>query len=453
MRSMEVPDPRYATTSDGTHIAYTVMGDGPIDLVYAFGYLSNIDADGEVPFHAAFRQRLASFFRLIVFDRRGTGLSDRSGVGEAGSLEEGMDDIRAVMDAAGSERALLFGLTDGGMLCALFAASHPDRSIGLVLWGTYPRGKRSADYPWGWTDEEWASRLEEVERSWGSMAFAESELRSAAPGVSFHRTEIEKAARMFRAIASPGSALAISRTLRDFDVRAVLPAIQVPTLVMHAAGGPSIEESRYTASLIPGAALVEIPGTEYLPFWSSADRVTEEIRRFATSVRDEEAELSRVLATVLFTDIVGSTTKAVDLGDRAWRDLIERHHAVIRAMIGRYRGAEIDTAGDGFFATFDGPARGVKCAQAISEAVRPLGLEVRAGLHAGEVETIDGKVGGIAVHIGSRVGALAGPSEVLVSRTVKDLVVGSGLSFEDAGEHELKGVPDRWQLYRLVSGS
>jgi class 3 adenylate cyclase len=450
---MDVPDPRYATTSDGTHIAYTVMGAGAMDLVYAFGYQSNIDADGEVPFHAAFRQQLASFFRLIVFDRRGTGLSDRSGIGEAGSLEEGMDDIRAVMDAAGSERALLFGLTDGGMLCALFAASHPDRAIGLVLWGASPRGKRSADYPWGWTDEEWASRFEEIERSWGSVAFAERELRSAAPGVSFDRAEIESAARMFRAVASPGSALAIARTLRDFDIRAVLPAIQVPTLVMHATGEPYIEESRYTASLIPGATFVETPGSEYLPFWSSADRVTEEIRRFAISVQDEEAELSRVLATVLFTDIVDSTTRAADLGDRAWRDLLERHHAVIRAMIGRYRGSEIDTAGDGFFATFDGPARGVKCAQAISEAVRRLGLEVRAGLHAGEVETIDGRVGGIAVHIGARVGALAGPSDVLVSRTVKDLVVGSGLSFEEAGEHELKGIPDRWQLYRLVSGA
>src|SRR5205809_1343426 len=408
---MESREPRYAKTMDGTHIAYAVMGDGPTDLVYAFGYLSNIDADAEVPFHAAFRRRLASLSRLIVFDGRGTGLSDRSGIGDAASLEAGMDDIRAVMDAAGSERALLFGLQDGGMLCALFAASHPDRTLGLVLWGSRARGRRSEDYLWARTDEEWNARLDEVERLWGSVEFAESEMRAAAPEVPMDPATIERVAKMYRAAASPGSAVAIFRTRRDFDLRAVLPTIQVPTLVMQAADDPLVDGGRHTASLIPGARFVEIPGAELLPLWRTSDRAVEEIQRFITVIRHEEAALGRVLATVLFTDIVGSTIRATELGDLAWKDLIEQHHSVVRAMLGRYRGSEVNTAGDSFFATFDGPARGVRCALAISEAVRPLGLEVRAGLHTGEVETVNDEVGGIAVHIGARVGSLAGAGE------------------------------------------
>jgi class 3 adenylate cyclase len=255
---------------------------------------------------------------------------------------------------------------------------------------------------------------------------------------------------MYRAAASPGSAVAIFRTRRDFDLRAVLPAIQVPTLVMQATDDPWVEGGRHTSSLIPGARFVEIPGAELLPLWRTSDRAIEEIQLFIAAIRHEEAALDRVLATVMFTDIVGATTRAAELGDRAWRDLVQRHHSVIRAMLGRYRGSEVDTAGDGFFATFDGPARGARCAVAIRDALRPLGLEIRAGLHTGEVETINDKVGGIAVHIGARVGSLAGAGEILVSNTVKDLVVGSGLKFEDAGEHELKGVPDRWRLYRVV---
>jgi class 3 adenylate cyclase len=447
---VEVPEPRYAKTSDATHIAYAVMGDGPIDLVYAFGYLSNIDADSEVPFHAAFRQRLASLSRLILFDRRGTGLSDRSGLEDAGALEAGMDDIRAVMDAVGSERALLFAVGDGGMVSVLFAASHPDRTLGLVLWNPEPRQTWSEDYPWALTNERWDARVEKVEAMWGSLELAEGDLRSVAPDVAFDRSTIERVARMFRAVASPASAAAMDRSLRRADVRAVLPSVQVPTLVLHSADEDSVGQGRYTASMIPGAERVEIPAKEWLPFWASADPVVEEIRRFVQRIRHEEAVLDRVLATVLFTDIVGSTSRAAELGDRAWKGLVERHHGVIRAMLRRYRGSEVDTAGDGFFALFDGPARGVRCAVAISRAVEALGLEVRAGLHTGEVETMDSKVGGMAVNIGARVGALAGASEVLVSSTVKDLVVGSDLSFEDAGEHELKGVPNRWHLYRVV---
>jgi class 3 adenylate cyclase len=426
------------------------MGDGPIDLVYAFGYLSNIDADGDVPFHAAFRRRLASFSRLILFDRRGTGLSDRSGLEDAGAIEAGMDDIRAVMEAVGSERALLFAVGDGGMVSVLFAASHPDRTLGLVLWNPEPRQSWSEDYAWGLTDERWDERARHVEATWGSLEFAEGELHSVAPDVSFDRTTIERVARMFRAVASPASAAAMDRSLRRADVRAVLPSVQVPTLVLHSTDEDSAGQGRYTASMLPGAERVEIPAKEWLPFWTSADPVVEEIRRFVQRIRHEEAVLDRVLATVLFTDIVGSTSRAAELGDRAWKGLVERHHGVIRAMLRRYRGSEVDTAGDGFFALFDGPARGVRCAVAISRAVEALGLEVRAGLHTGEVETIDSKVGGMAVNIGARVGALAAASEVLVSSTVKDLVVGSDLSFEDAGEHELKGVPDHWRLYRVV---
>jgi pimeloyl-ACP methyl ester carboxylesterase len=411
--AVEVPEPRYAKTADGTHVAYSVMGDGPIDLLYAFGYKSNIDADGEVPFHAAFRRKLSSVARLILFDRRGTGLSDRSGLEDANALEAGMDDIRAVMDAVGSERALLFAVQDGGMVAVLFAASHPDRTLGLVLWNPEPRQSWSEDYPWGWTSERWRERFEWVEVRWGSFEYAERSLRGAAPDVEFDRATIERAARMFRAVASPGSAVAMERAESAADVRAALPSVQVPTLVLHSANEDSVGQGRYTASMIPGAERVEISTSEWLPVWTSADPVVEEIRRFVKKIRHEEAVLDRVLATVMFTDIVGSTARAADLGDRAWRDLVERHHGVIRAMLRRYRGSEVDTAGDGFFAQFDGPARGVRCAVAIADAVKALGLEVRAGLHTGEVETIDSKVGGMAVIIGARVGALAGPGRSL----------------------------------------
>jgi class 3 adenylate cyclase len=446
---VDLTEPRYTRTADGTHIAYSVMGTGPVDLVYAFGYLSNIDADGDVPFHAAFRRRLASFARLIVFDRRGTGLSDRSGMEDAGALEAGMDDIGAVMDAVGSERALLVGITDGALVSLLFAASHPDRTLGLVLWNPEPRQTRSDEYPWGWTDEEWDARVPAVEAKWGSLEHAEADLAAVAPDIVFDRATLERVARMFRAVGSPGSAAAMEQSLRSADVRAVLPSVQVPTLVLHASDEDAAGQGRYTASMIPGAERVEIPTTEWLPFWTSAEPVVEEIRRFERKVRQEEAILDRMLATVMFTDIAGSTSKAAQLGDRAWKELVERHHGVVRAMLRRYRGSEIDTAGDGFFAMFDGPARGVRCAVAITQAVKALGLEVRAGLHTGEVETIDSKVGGMAVNIGARVSALAGASEVLVSSTVKDLVVGSDLSFEAAGEHGLKGVPGRWRLYRV----
>jgi class 3 adenylate cyclase/pimeloyl-ACP methyl ester carboxylesterase len=446
-----VPQPAYTKTLDGTHIAYLVMGDGPTDLLYAFGYQSCIDADGEVPFHAAFRDRLAAAFRLILFDRRGTGLSDRTGLEGPGALELGMDDMLAVLDAAGSERALLFGVSDGCLLSALFAASHPDRVLGLVLWGLYARGTSAPDYPFGDDAAAWEADLVERERAWGSIEYAEREMRAVAPNTRMDRATLERVAKMFRAAASPGSALASLRITRESDIRSVLPAIQVPTLVIESADALDIDETRFCSSMIPGASLVTVPGRDPLPFWAGADPLVDAIRTFGAKVRHEEEVLDRVLTTVLFTDIVGSTDRASELGDRAWKDTIQRHHAIVRAMLGRYRGEEVDTAGDGFFATFDGPARAVRCAEAISEALRPLDLEVRAGVHTGEVETIDGKLGGLGVVVGARIVALAGASEILVSSTVKDLTAGSGLVFDAAGEHELKGIPDRWHLYRVMS--
>lgn len=450
---VESVEPLYARTADGTHIAYAVLGDGPIDLVYAFGYESNIDADGDVPFHAAFRERLASFSRLILFDRRGTGLSDRSDLGDVRSLEAGMDDIGAVLDAVGSERALLFGSLDGSLIAALFAASHPERTLGLVLWNPEPRQSWAEDYPWGWRDEQWAERIEELDRTYGTMESAKADLAVLAPGIEFDHRTLELVARMFRAAASPGSAVQIERTMRGADVRSILPTVQVPTLVLHSSDDSTTAQARYTASMIPGAKVLQIPYPDLLPLWRSAETVAGEIRRFGEAIRDEEAVLNRTLATVMFTDIVDSTAKAFELGDRKWKELLERHHSVVRMMLRRYRGVEVNTAGDGFFATFDGPARGVKCAVAIAEAMRSLGLEIRAGIHTGEVETIDRNVGGLGVVIGARVGALAVAGEVLVSSTVRDLVVGSDLNFEDAGEHDLKGVPNRWHLYRVANGS
>ncbi len=447
---MGTPQPAYAKTADGTHIAYLVMGDGPVDLVYAFGYQSCIDADGDVPFHAAFRERLASSFRLILFDRRGTGLSDRTGLEGPGALELGIDDMLAVMDAAGSERALLLGVSDGCLLLSLVAASHPGRALGLTLWNPYARGAPAPDYPFGDDDAASDADLLERERTWGSFEYAAAEMQAVGPSTRMDHATLDRVAKMFRAAASPGSALAHWRITRDSDIRSVLPAIQVPTLVLASADAVDRDEAQFCASLIPGATFTTVPGSDALPFWSAADRVADELRAFSAKIRHEEEVLDRFLTTVLFTDIVGSTDRASELGDLAWKDTLERHHAVVRAMLGRYRGNEVDTAGDGFFATFDGPARAVRCAEAIEAALRPLDLHIRAGVHTGEVQTIDGKVGGLGVVIGARIGALAGPSEVLVSSTVKDLSAGSGLAFDDMGEHVLKGIQEPWRVYRVA---
>ncbi|MGB7805698.1 MAG: adenylate/guanylate cyclase domain-containing protein [Actinomycetota bacterium] len=443
---MGVPETRYAKSGE-VHIAYQVVGDGPLDLVYIPGWVSNIDEIWQEPHARRFFERLASFSRLILFDKRGTGLSDPVAIADLPTLEERMDDLRAVMDAAGSERAAIFGHSEGGVMSVLFAATYPERTSALITLGTFAKRIWSEDYPWAPTDDRREEEYAAIEQDWGRSL----DLEVYAPSMVNDRAFASWFVGYLRRSASPQAALALLKMNTQADVREVLPAVRVPALVMNRVGDldVKIEEARYLAARIPGAKLIELPGAEHVMWVGDTEPLLEEIQEFLTGVRGH-VEPDRVLATVLFTDIVGSTERAAALGDRAWGDLAERHHAVMRSELERYRGREVDTAGDGFFATFDGPARAIRCASAMTEAVRELGLEIRAGLHTGEVEQIDGDIGGIAVNIGARVSAQAGPSEVLVSQTVKDLVAGSGLAFEDAGEHVLKGVPERWRLYRVV---
>jgi class 3 adenylate cyclase len=446
---VEIPETRYAATADGVSIAFQVAGSGPPDIVFVnAAYVSNVELVWEWQVMTSFLRGLASRGRLVLFDRRGTGLSDSVSGEHLPTLEARMDDIRAVMDAAGSVRAILCGLEDGAALCCLFAATYPERTSALITIQAASKGSWAPNAPWLDTEHEWAEWLEQIEVGWGKQEFVQALVEAAFPTRSGDPGFVESYWRLVRQSITKADALAVERMWKDTDVRHILPTIQAPTLVTHNAivqDAPA-EESRYIASRIPAAVFVEIER-------SNADlaETLPHIDRFLASLRTEEAQFDRVLATVLFTDIVGSTTTAAAIGDSAWSELLERHHAMIRALLGRYRGNEVDTAGDGFFATFDGPARAVRCAQAIVEAVHALGIEVRAGVHTGEVETIDGKVGGLAANIGARVSALARPSQVLVSQTVKDLTAGSGLLFEDAGEHELKGVPDRWHLHGAVA--
>jgi class 3 adenylate cyclase len=434
-----IPTTRYTKSGD-VNIAYQVVGEGPIDLVLVSGFVSHLERDWEDPRSARFLERLASFSRLIRFDKRGTGLSDRPG--GLPDLETRMDDVRAVMDAAGSGRAALFGYSEGGPMCVLFAATYPDRVSSLVLYGTYAKRRDpDPDYPWAPTWEERLATAEEIERAWGR----ESDLGAMAPTADRAMTTWWNARA--RAAASPGAARDLILMNSQIDVRSVLSTIRTPVLVLHRTGDldARVEEGRYIADHIEGARFVELAGEDHVPFVDPG-QIVDEVEEFLTGVR-RGPEPDRVLATVLFTDIVGSTARAAEMGDRSWRELLERHDAVIRRELDRFGGREVDTAGDGFLATFDGPARAIRAARAMSEAVRDLGLEIRAGLHTGEVEVAGRHVRGIAVHIGARVAALAGPGEVLVSSTVKDLVAGSGLSFDDRGEHELKGVPGTWSLF------
>ena len=439
-----VPKTQYTKSGD-LHIAYQVTGSGPLDLVFVPGFVSHLEYQWEHPWSAHFFERLGSFSRLIRFDKRGTGLSDR--VGGIPMLEQRMDDVRAVMDAAGSERAALFGVSEGGPMSLLFAATYPDRTSALVLYGSYARLSWAPDHSCGRTEAEWRTMIEAIEKRWGEGAG--SDMRS--PGAAGDEAYQQWLATYQRLAASPGAAVAVMEMNKEIDVRPILSAVRVPTLVLHRTGDRAIqtEQARYLADHIPGARLVEFPGIDHTPWVGDADAILDEIEEFLTGTR-HEAEIDRVLATVLFTDIVGSTERAAALGDRKWRDLLDGYYALARRELARFRGREVDTAGDGFFASFDGPARGIRCAQAISAGVRPLGIEVRAGLHTGECEVIGEKVGGIAVHIGARVAGLARPGEVLVSNTVKDLVAGSGLSFEERGAHTLKGVPGEWRLYALM---
>jgi pimeloyl-ACP methyl ester carboxylesterase len=448
------PETSYAKTADGVHIAYQVVGEGPMDLVFVMGWTSNIEAMWEEPDLARFLSRLASFGRLIIFDKRGVGLSDRVSDKDFPTFETRMDDIRAVMDAAGSQRAVVFGVSEGGPLSILFAATHAQRVLGLILFGTAPRFAWAPDFPLGSTEEEWRDYLDRMDRTWGTREFAVWVLRTwAAPTRVDDERLISWLTSYTRRAASPGAAMALSRMNREIDVRPVLPAIHMPTLVLARTEDPDfhIDATREMAGHIPGARLVEFPGSDHFFWVGNQDELLDQVEGFVKELGDQEAELDRVLATVLFTDIVRSTERATELGDRRWRELLEGHHSRIRALIGRFRGREVDTAGDGFLATFDGPIRAIRCALTASDSIRDLGIEIRAGLHTGEVELVGDAVRGIAVHIGSRVAGLAEASEVLVSSTVKDLVAGAALEFEDRGEHALKGVPGAWRLYRVMT--
>jgi len=444
------PETRYARSGD-VSIAYQVTGDGPFDIVLVPPTASHVELAWQVPVFRAMFERLASFSRLIHFDKRGTGMSDS--VTGVPMLETRMDDLRALMDAVGSERTAVMGWSEGCAMSALFAATYPERVWALVLYGGTARSLRAPDYPWGRTEAEALRAIAEGRALGEESRHAEQAARSGSPDAT--EEEIRALATYFRYSASPGAAEALNRMNMLIDVRHALPAIRVPTLVLHHVEDTwvQVERGRDLAERIPGATYVELPGRGHIPAVAGVGPVLDETERFLRGAWEagswEEGEPDRVLATVLFTDIVGSTAKASELGDARWREMIQAHHGLIRRQLVRFRGTELDTAGDGFFASFDGPARAIRCACAISEGVRDLGIEVRAGLHTGECERIDHKVGGIAVNIGARVAAEADPGEVLVSSTVKDLVAGSGIEFRDRGAAELKGVPGEWRLFAV----
>ena len=442
------PQTKYAR-SGGVHIAYQVIGEGPFDLVLIPGWVSHVELLWEEPTIARFFRRLASFSRLIVFDKRGTGMSDPVPLTQLPTLEERMDDVRAVMDAAGSERAALFGVSEGGPMAFLFAATYPQRTTALVLYGEYARLAWASDYPIGIPREGFERLLQRIDETWGTGAI----FKYWAPDAAGDERLRQWWAQFERRAASPGASMALLRMAYEIDARPILSTVSVPTLVVHRSGDRlvPVEHGRYVAQHIRGARYVELPGRDHTFWTGDAEALLVEVQEFLTGVRPGP-EPDRVLATVLFTDIVGSSERAAELGDHRWRDLLESYYAGSRRQLDRFRGREIDTAGDGLFATFDGPARAIRCASAITDAARQLGLGVRAGVHTGECEIIGNKVGGIAVHTGARVAAMAKPGEVLVSQTVKDLVAGSGLRFEERGAHALKGIPGEWRLFAVIPG-
>jgi class 3 adenylate cyclase len=441
------PQTRYARSGD-LHIAYQVIGEGPIDLVYVPSWISALEHYWDEPTVSRYFNRLASFSRLIMFDRRGSGMSDP--VPNAPTLEEQMDDVVAVMDAVGSERAAVFALLEGGAMATLFAATHPERTTALVLYEAQPRMSWAPDYDWAMKREDRKQYIQNGGlQNWGDG----SRISALSPESAGNARLQNWYGRLERLAASPGMAAKLMLMNAEVDVRAVLPSIKVPTLVLHRAEDQMIDirHSRYLAEHIPGARLVVLPGREALSFGPAAASELDEIEEFLTGQR-QAVHSERILAMVMFSDIVDSTRRAAELGDRRWRDLLQSVESSVSRELARFRGRAVKTMGDGFLATFDGPARAIRCATAIRDSARSeFGLEVRSGLHTGEIELIGNDVGGIAVHIGARVGASAGPGEVLVSGTVKDLVVGSGLAFEDRGERELKGVPGRWRLFAVAA--
>jgi class 3 adenylate cyclase len=439
---VNAPAIRYAESGD-IHIAYQVIGAGPLDLVCVMGALTNLNVLWEDPEYRRFCERLASFSRLILFDKRGMGLSDRVRVG---TLEERMDDVRAILDAVGSESAALMGVSEGGPMSILFAATYPERTRALVLCGAEVKEETTDDWPWGEDTREGfeqSTNIDRVVERWGQGGGIDYFAPSRAGDERLRRF----AGRLQVESASPHDAVALMRMAFEIDIRDVVPSVKTATLILHRTDDKvcHVENARWLARNVEGSRYVELAGADHLP-WIDGDDILDEMQEFLTGVR-EPAEPERMLATVLFTDIVGSTDRARELGDRRWRDLLERHNEIVRRDLERYRGVEIDTAGDGFFATFDGPARAIRCARSIVEDVRGVGLDVRSGLHTGECELSADSVRGIAVHTGARVAALAAPGEVLVSSTVKDLVAGSGIDFADRGVHELKGIPGEWRLY------
>jgi class 3 adenylate cyclase len=442
---VEIPETRYTRSGD-VNIAYQVVGKGEVDLLWIPGFAQHIELAWEEPRRRAWLESLAQRYRLITFDKRGTGLSDR--VLGTPSLDVRMDDCRAVLDAAASQRAVVFAVGDSTDLALVFAATYPQRVGALVLFNGQYRGSWAPDWPWARPREEQLRWIDEAERSWPDSLLGI--LESSAP--SLDAAEREVFARVIRLSVSPGAAATYWRMALDGDVRDILPTVRVPTLVMHKADAPDTDGARWVATRIPGAEFVALKRPDRIPIVGDTAPLLDELDRFAKRAGSISVEPDRVLATVLFTDLVGSTARAAEVGDQAWRVILEGHHAAVRAQLARFRGVEHDTAGDGFFASFDGPARAIHCASAIRDSLDALGLDVRAGLHTGECELLDGKVSGIAVATGARVAARAETGEILVSQTVKDLVAGSGISFDDRGAAELKGVPGEWRLYAVATG-
>jgi pimeloyl-ACP methyl ester carboxylesterase len=443
-----MPETRYAKAPDAVHIAYQVVGSGPFDLIFANSWCSHIEFSWSRPAIVRFYEHLASFCRLVLFDKRGTGLSDP--VAGVPTMDDRMDDMRAVLDAVGSERAAVFGTSEGACSAIMFAATYPERTAAMVLFAPFVIGLADEECPWAWTAEFWDLLREAMENSWGTPDGSGVEF--CTPSLAGDESAREWYAHYWRSAASPGAAVALLEVNTEIDIRPVLPTVRVPTLVLQRSDERwiNVNYGRFTAAHIPGATLVELPGTDHYPWEQNADEVVGQIEEFLTGSRRERDD-DRVLATVLFTDIVASTEQASDIGDRSWRELLDAHDEMVRRQLERFSGNEVKSTGDGVLATFDGPARGIRCAMAISDGARRLGIRVRAGVHTGELERRGNDVGGIAVHIGSRVAQQAEANEVLVSSTVKDLVAGSRIEFADRGEHVLKGVPGRWRLFAAVA--
>lgn len=450
------PETRYATSGE-VQIAYQAFGVGPV-LVYVPGWVSQLDLYWEEPAVVRFLRRLASFARVVVFDRRGMGLSDRVGPGAVPTLEERIDDIRAVLDELGVKRAAVFGQGYGTPIAIMFAATYPDRTSSLVLYSPSAKvGLKTDDYPWGATVEEQVAWRDHAIRMWGTNEFAAEWLARLAPSVAGDARAIEWTARVLRAAGNPSAFRRYTEMSAATDVRTILPQVRVPTLVvvrdaaMLPKGGidvDGVDEGRWIAERIPDASFVVVPGRDYLPWYGDQDALVDEVAAFVTGDRPLR-EPDRALLTILFTDLVGSTERVAELGDLRWRELLERHNEVVRGVLAAHGGREVDRAGDGFLATFDGPARAVRAALAIVSELASLGLDVRVGLHTGEVELVDSGIGGIAVHTGARVAGLGSAGEVLVTRTVKDLTAGSGIEFQERGKHELRGLPGEWELFAV----